>query len=160
MLGEQRMPRPAHAGAGEGRVERFERGALDRPDRGIVDEPRRRGRGDGGPQRAERGLERLVARQVGIENVDEDRIEEAAVGRMIGARPLPVVREQHVHRADAEIGRPRAARRLARERERREVADPLIPRAAQGVELRGDAEPLAQRRLGSIALGRRDGQRA
>ena len=69
---------------------------------------------------------------------------------MIGARALAVAREQHVHRADAEIGRPGAARRLARERERREVADPLVavPRA-QRVELRGDAEALALRRLGS-----------
>ena len=62
---------------------------------------------------------------------------------MIGARALAVAGEQHVQRVDAEIGRAGAARRLAGERERREIADrPGRPARAQGVELRRDAEAL------------------
>ena len=99
-----------------------------------------------------------------VENVNQDRIEIAAVGGMVRAAPLPVVREQHVHRADAEIGRASAARFFAREREGREVADPLVatPRCPtpESVELGGDAEPFAQGGRRPISLGRRDGQPA
>ena len=83
----------------------------------------------------ERRVDRRVARQAGaVERVDENRIEEAAIGRIVGARAVAVAREQHMQRADAEIGRPGGARFLAGERQRREVADPLVaaarPRAA------------------------------
>ena len=92
----------------------------------------------------------------GVQNVDQDRIEKAPVRRMVGARPLAVAREQHVHGADAEIGRPRAARRLAGERQRRKVADALIASAPQRVELRGDSEPFAFGGRGAVAFRRRD----
>ena len=126
------------------------------------------GRGSGGEsghRGFERAVQRLVARQARVvERIDENRIEEAAIRGIIRARAFPVVREQHVQRAHAEIGRPRAAGLLARERQRREVADPLIAmilvRAPQGVELGGDAEPFAQSRLRAVSLGRNDGQRA
>ena len=111
---------------GESGVQRLERGALDPPDRRIVDQPGGRGRRRGRGQRRERGLGGCVARQVGGEHVDQDRVEEAPVRRVVGARPLAVVGEQHVHRADAEIGRAGAAGRLGGERERLEVADPLV----------------------------------
>src|SRR5208337_3738722 len=92
MLGEERALRLAPARAGESRVKRLERCALDRPHRWIVEEPPRGGGGNGGPQRVERGLERLVSRKVGVENVDEDRIEEPAVGRVVWTCSLTVVR--------------------------------------------------------------------
>ncbi len=65
-----------------------------------------------------------------------------------------------MHRADAEIGPRRAPGRLTRQRQRRKIADPLIARAPQSVELRRDAEALLPWSLGSISLGGRNRQRA
>ena len=68
-----------------------------------------------------------------------------------------------MQRAHAEIGRPGAAGLLARERQRREVADPLVAmltRAPQGIELGGDAKPLAVSRARALGLRRGDRQRA
>ena len=94
MSTNMRLVRPRRAGARESGDERLERGALDRPDGRVVDEPGRGGGGDRGSSAAERRIEGFVARQSGVENVDVDRIEEAPVGGMIGARPLAVVREE------------------------------------------------------------------
>ena len=81
-----------------------------------------------------------------VEHIDEDRVEEAAIRGVIGARPASVAREQHMQRADAEISRAGLARLFACDRERGKVADPLVAtalvRAAQGVELSGGAEAL------------------
>ena len=165
VVGDQRIARPRGAGAGECGAPGFERRALGAPD-GLVLDSFGHGRGrERGRQARERGVDRLVARQAGaVERVDENWIEEAAIGRVIGARAIAVAREQHVQRADAEIGRPGGAGLLAGERQRREVADPLVAAvlvgAPQGVELGGDAEPLAQRRLGAVGFRRGDGQRA
>ena len=135
----------------------LERGALHRPDRRIVDEFRGRRRGERGPEGGELGVERQAWK---FEDVDKDRIEEPAVRGVIGARPFAIPGEQHVQRAHAEIGRPGASGRLARARQRRKIPDALIAGATHGVDLRRNAEALAQRRLGPIGLRRRNRQNA
>ena len=165
VVGDERIAGACGADAGEGRAPGFERGSLGAPYRVILDV---RGRGRGCERRRERGerlVDRRVARQArAVERVDQYRIEEPAIGGIIGTGSVPVAREQHMERADAEIGRPGGAGLLAREREGREVADPLVRtvavRTSQGVKLGGHAEPLALRRRGAEGFRRGDGQRA
>ena len=166
VVGDERIAWARAADAGEGLAPGFERGSLGAPDGVVLDTL---GRGRGGEcrrQRGERRVDRLVARQPGaVESVDEYRIEEAPIGGMIGAGALPVAREQHMQRADAEIGRPGAASRLARaaraSRSRRCPGRPVLRCAPERVELGGDAEPLALRRRSElIGLRRGDRQRA
>ena len=98
---------------------------LDRFCRRRGGEPRRQGR--------ECGVDRLVAREARIvEHIDEDRIEKPAIRRVIGARPASVAREQHMQRADAEIGRAGLACLFASDRECGKVADPLVATALVG----------------------------
>ena len=130
VLGDELVVRPRRGDAGEGAVQRCERRPLDPPDLGVVDEPRRRGDRRDGAERRKRRFGGRVARQAGVESVDQNRVEEPPVGRVVGARPLAVAGKQHVHRAYAEIGRARSRRRFAGLRERRQIADPLIARRA------------------------------
>ena len=165
VVGDQRIARAGGAGAGEGRAPGLKRCALG-PPHGLVlygfGRSRRRKRRR---QAQERGVDRAVARQAAaVERVDENRIEEAAIGGKVGARAIAVAREQHMQGAHAEIGRPRGAGFLGGERQRREVANPLVAAvlvgAPQGVDLGGDAEPLAQGGVRAVGLRGGDGQRA
>ena len=119
VTGDERIGGPRLAQAGERRASRFERRALGAPHLDVLDISGCRSGGESRRQRLQRGAQRLVPRQARIvERVDEDRIDEAAIGGVIGARPLPIARKQHMQRAQAQIGRPGRAGRLARASER------------------------------------------
>ena len=87
--------RPRGAGAQERGEAVLQRDALDAPHRLVVD---RRQLGDGGEPLAERARRRRdhsssTGRPSSAQRVDQDRIEEAPVGGMIGARPAAVAAE-------------------------------------------------------------------
>ena len=147
IVGDERIAWLRRAQAGERRAPGFERDPLGSPHGLVRDIFGRRSRGELGRQRRQRGAQRLVARQAGVvERVDQDRVEEAAIRGVIGARPLPVAGKQHVQRAQAEVSRPSAAGLFARARERRKIADSLIPT----VLARRDAKRRPGRRRQSV----------
>ena len=137
-FGEQRVVGTRGAGAQERGEAILQRDALDAPNRVVVDRGEFR---DGAEPLAERrggGAPFLVRRQAVLgQRVDEDRVEKTPVGGVIGASAAAFAGEQHVHRADAEIGGPALRRARGGEAERGEIADALIALvAAQRVELR------------------------
>ena len=88
-------------------------------------------------------------------HVDVDRIEEAAIGRMVRARALAVFGEERMQRIDADDRAAGARGRDAGLGERREIADALVAGAAQRVEMRGEPEATraCRKRLGRARRG-------
>ncbi len=91
-----RRPADRPAARRRARAERcapgFQRRALGAPDGVILDMLGRGSGGESGRRRRQRGAQRLVARQARVvERVDENRIEEAAIRGIIGARAVPLV---------------------------------------------------------------------
>ena len=114
---------------------------LGPPDLGVVDVRTRRKR----RERMRLGrMGRLCTtrvRKIGEPfDVDVDRIEKPAIGRMVRARALAVARELRVQRIDADDGAPGAGGRRPGLGERRQVADSLIARPTQRIELGREAE--------------------
>ena len=90
-------------------------------------------------------------------DVDVQRIEEAAIARVIRARPLAILQEQRMQRIHADERAAGACRGRAGFAQRGEVAHTCIARTAQRVEMRGEAEPAATscQRVREVARPRR-----
>ena len=106
VVGDERIAGPRRAQAGEGRARASSAARLARHTSSYSTCPVAEAAANAGAKRRKRGGQRLVARQARVvERVDEDRIEETAIRRVVGARPVPVAGKQHVQRAQPQIGR-------------------------------------------------------
>ena len=94
-----------------------------------------------------------AGRRPGLEAVERgrvqvDRIEEAAVGGMVGAGAVALGREQRVERVEPDGHGALRPRALAETGERGEVADAAVPDPPQRIEMRRHAVgPRALRQL-------------
>ena len=137
-LGDERVGARAQLEMREACVE--ER-TLRLPHRLVVDVHLRREARDARPQLRVQRLRRGRLGEVGHAlDVDVDRIEEAPVGRMVGAGALPVARKERVQRTDACEAAAGAGGGFTQQRERREIADALVAAPPQRIQVRRESE--------------------
>ena len=120
-----------------------ERGALYGPDTGVVDIGEVAKPAQGVVRIRQYGAQaRRVDESIETGKVDVDRIDETAVGRLIGAGPLAIRREQVMQRIDAGDGTTEPRGGLAELGQRLEIADSGILIVAQGIEVRCQSKQL------------------